>query len=779
MRDKPYEYFESGRSVYLPLERIDAVRPEGGDLVLEGRGRLCRTSEKPLFEQNVGVESHFWGKQFGSVYQEIAVRLEFLTPRSFRMRVSPHGADGAEHQLCRDRTPMTVGSSELRFVPEIHSVEGGWRIDTGAIRLELQRDPYCLRVTDQDDRPVARFGGPESSRFCQWDSIPTGFLFGADRSRAVETFTMRYDEKILGMGERFSGMNRRGETVDNYAEDGLGNASPRCYKPIPFLMSSCGYGLFFNTACPFRAWIGSQSCAEATFVFEEARLDYYFFYGPSLSDILGQYTELTGRSSLPPRWSFGFWISRNSFNTGEEALEVARRFRREGLPADVVHLDPPWMGIPDGPQCNFEFDVERFGDPQAIIRELRSLDLHLSLWQLPYISDDSTVYPEASQSGVLVETYAASDPPEKIGVIDFSDIKAVQWYQGKLERLLAMGADVIKVDFGESSPANTDYHGYSGHEMHNLYSLLYTKAAYDITKEVKGEKNAMVWARSAYAGSQRYPVHWSGDPDANWETLPFVLKGGLSLLLSGFSFWSCDLGGYLFDPSSELYIRWTQFGMFCSHVRAHGNTPREPWEFGSEAMENFRKYAELRYRLMPYIYTEAEHAAAVGLPLMRPLVLDFEDDPAVYSIEDQYLFGRSILVAPCLAEGARERLVYLPEGEWVDYWTDTVWKGPSRMPYPCPLDVLPLFVRRGALIPTEDGRVHADCTVERLGYHFYPASAAAGHEYETAFFDGTRRHAIRVVYRAEGITLSIPEAIPLEELVPHAAEGLAISVTRT
>ena len=773
MRNKPFEYFMDHGSVYLPLERVVGLSQENNSLLVDGQGRLSTVTEKPLFTHNIGIQEHFWRKLSDQKHKDVCLRIDLLTPHVFRFRL------GAGRGVGAGETPMIAHSIEQQFAFKIHKEQSKYCIDTDAMHIEIHKDPYMLSVSDGDGQVIARLGGPEHSRFCQCDSIPSGLIMGADRDRAVETFTLRHGERILGMGERFSGMNRRGEVVDNYAQDGLGNSSPRCYKPIPFLLSSNGYGLYFNTSCPFRAWIGSQSLSEATFVFEDSQLDYYFFYGPHLCDIIRRYTGLTGRAALPPRWSFGYWISRNSFETGDEALEVARRFRSEGLAADVIHFDPPWMGIPDGADCNFEFDKQRFGDPQTIIRELRSLNLHLSVWQLPYISEDSRIYAEASQSGALVDTFVPSDPPKKLGVIDLSDPRALAWYQSKLERLLEMGVDVIKVDFGESTPLNIPYRGYPGIQMHNVYPLLYNKAAFEITEAVKGKGEAVIWARSAYAGSQRYPVHWSGDPDANWQTLPFVLKGALSLSLSGFSFWSCDLGGYLFEPSAELYVRWLQFSMLCSHVRAHGNTPREPWVFGEHALQMFRKYAELRYRLIPYIYSEAAQAASEGLPLMRPLPLDFEDDPVAYTIEDEYLLGRHLLVAPCLVKGARERAIYFPEGEWVDYWSHEVVCGPRWVTYACPLEVLPLFVRRGALIPTEEGRTHTLAKAGKLVFHFYPLACPSGSRDDASvFFDAGRQHVLRVEYRGVEITVSIPGEIPLEEVVSHGAHGGRIRVRR-
>ncbi len=710
--------------------------------------------------------------QRSAEHQDLFISMHFLTPTCFRIQVSPD-----QPQSFR-RTPMVAHDIQQAFPITTDENEDRYLVSTGSISVNIKKTPYSVTVSDNSGKMIACIGGGERGNWHQFDALPTGFVIGKDGMMASEIMNLAHNERILGMGERFSGINRRGETIFNYVDDCDGNTSPMTYKPIPFLLSSRGYGIFFNTAVPFKSWIGSQSRTAATFLMEEPVLDYYFFYGPRLSDVITQYTALTGRPALPPRWSFGFWISRNGFNTADEALEVANSFRERELPADVIHFDPQWMGmLADVPLCNFRFDAEKFGDPVTTIEKLRQLNLHLSLWQFPYITEDCDIYAEGKSIGAFVDGYVAGEPPQKIGVIDFSNPKAVEWYQDKLRALLEMGADVIKADFGETSPLNVNYAGYSGAEMHNLYPLLYNQAVFEITEKVKGPGNGLIWGRCAYAGSQRYPIHWSGDADTTWETLPCVLKGGLSLALGGFSFWSHDMGGYLGKPSPELYMRWTQLAMFCSHVRAHGNSPREPWVFGDEALSNFRKYAGLRYRLMPYIYSEAEYASSMGLPLIRPLVLDF-DDPVVYTIEDQYLFGRDILVAPVLTEGATERSVYIPQGEWVDYWTETVFTGPRWINSPCPADVMPLFIRMGAVIPMEDGRTYLENRAKQITLHVYPRPCEGEvRNDETQIYDGMSRRAVNVKYSEDEIALSFPEDLPVNEVVTHLGDARKVTET--
>jgi alpha-D-xyloside xylohydrolase len=324
----------------------------------------------------------------------------------------------------------------------------------------------------------------------------------------------------------------------------------------------------------------------------------------------------------------------------------------------------------------------------------------------------SSMFREGLERGYLVRrpngsAYTYSGFGADAGLVDYSNPEAVSWIQGKLRRLFGLGVSAIKVDFGEGAPTDAVYHGGPAKAMHNLYPLLYGQAIFEATEEYWGQGQGVIWARSGWAGSQRYPVHWSGDGIARYADLPCVLRSALSFGLSGFPFYSHDVGGFSGLPSPDLYVRWAQLGMFSSHCRCHGVPPREPWAYGKQAEAIFRRYAELRYRLMPYIYSEAVASARHSLPMVRALVLDHQDDPTAALVEDQYLFGQSLLVAPIL-DSTGQRLVYLPPGTWTDYWTKEPLEGGRWIDVTAPLDILPLYVRPGAVLPYGPVMQHTD-----------------------------------------------------------------------
>jgi len=642
-------------------------------------------------------------------------RLDFLRADVYRVRLC--AGDSVPDNL----TPMIasdISNPQLEVKLEEHG--DYFLLRTSALSLKIYRDDFRTEVLDTAGRKLTEAGGRQKTLFSTvLDSFPTGLIHDDETGMdyAVENFTLSPGEAIYGFGERFSTLNQRGQTVGLWAIDGMGNTSGRSYKNIPFFMSTAGYGVFVNHVLPMTFFVGSRSYVHNLLAAEGDSLDYYFFYGPSLKKIASAYTDLTGKSPVPPKWSFGLWVSRISYDSQEEVLETARRLRAERYPADVINVDTNWF---EGEwQCDWRFGP-RFPDPSAMFRQLREQNLRICLWQWPYVCEHLDIYKEAQAKGVLAEGGNFDMLLFKVRTIDMSKPAAVAWYQAQLRRLFELGAAAIKVDFGEHVRDYERYQEYSGREMHNLYPLLYNQAAFEVTQDYFGQ--GVIWARSAYAGSQRFPVHWSGDNSATFENMLCSLRGGLSFGLSGFTFWSNDVGGFTGTPSDRLYIRWTQFGIFNSHMRLHGGGPRyrEPWNYEPETQDIFRRMVELRYRFMPYLYSEAHHSARSGLPLMRPLVYEFQDDPTTFNIEDEFLFGQAVLVAPILTE-ADQRKIYFPAGLWADGWTGEIVTGPCWRDYQADIERVPFFYRGGFAVPQGPAMQHVDeLPLDPLTLHIVP-----------------------------------------------------------
>jgi alpha-D-xyloside xylohydrolase len=440
------------------------------------------------------------------------------------------------------------------------------------------------------------------------------------------------------------------------------------YKPIPFYMSSRGYGVFMHHSTPITVDFGKYFNGANSMMIGDDEADLFVFIGEP-KDILDEYTDLTGKAEMPPLWSFGFWMSRITYFSEKEGREIAKNLRKHKIPSDVIHFDTGWFEIDW--RNNYEFSKDRFENPVKMISHMKEDGFNVCLWQLPYFSPKNTLFSQIIEKGLAVKDRKGNIPYED-ATLDFSNPKTVEWYQGKIAALLKQGVGVIKVDFGEAAPASGIYHsGKTGFYEHNLYPLRYNKAVAEITKEITG--NTLIWARSAWSGSQRYPLHWGGDAATTNTAMAATLRGGLSFGLSGFTFWSHDVGGFVTKSPEDLYRRWTPFGMLTSHVRSHGEPPTEPWEYSDEFLKGFRDADNMRYKLMPYIYAQSKYASEKGLPMLRALFVEFPNDPGAWLIYDQYLFGSDMLVAP-LFENVTERNVYLPEGKWIDYQTGKVYE---------------------------------------------------------------------------------------------------------
>lgn len=551
----------------------------------------------------------------------------------------------------------------------------------------------------------------------RYDALPIAFCMTEGREdRATMSFKCDADECFVGTGERFRKMDLSGQTFFLKNQDGQGVNNRRAYKNIPFYMSSRMYGVFYHTSDYCRLSLADHSTRSVQFRNDRATLDAFIIGGETPERILYGYRQLTGFPPMLPLWSFGIWMSRMTYFSADEVQEICDRLRREQYPCDVIHLDTGWFRTDW--LCEWMFNPERFPDPKGFIKRLADDGFKVTLWQLPYVAKGAAQIDEARENkyiGPLLKEQASEGSNfstlDYAGTIDFTYDKATEWYKGLLRELLEMGVKCIKTDFGENIHMDATYHSMTPEQLNNIYSLLYQKAAYEVTKDVTGD--GIVWARAAWAGCQRYPLHWGGDSESSWAGLAGSLKGGLHFGLSGFAFWSHDVPGFHSEPDfmnsvidPKVYVRWTQFGVFTSHMRYHGSHKREPWYYPTVS-DIVKKWWRLRYRLLPYIMEESRIATETGYPVIQAMLMHHPNDKTCWHIDDQYYFGRSFMVAPVMNSNDK-RDIYLPEGEWVNFFTKEHFTGPVWLKdVNVPLDEMPVFCRLGTEIPVYEIEVNS------------------------------------------------------------------------
>jgi len=527
-------------------------------------------------------------------------------------------------------------------------------------------------------------------------------------NRTTLSFHAHPDEKFVGTGERFTKMDLSGHTFQLKNQDGQGVNNRRTYKNIPFYLSSRMYGVFMHTSAYSKFSLADHSTRSVQLLSEEPVMDLFLMGGNTPGEILFEYRRLTGFPTMLPIWSFGTWMSRMTYFSADEVNTICKRLREKDFPCDVIHLDTGWF-VTDW-LCEWKFNPERFPEPQQFIKKLRENGFKVSLWQMPYIAAAAAQHDEALSEKymcILKESekqggsnFSALD---YAGTIDFTHPKATEWYKNLLRNLLEMGVVCIKTDFGEEIHLDAEYHAMKPELLNNLYALLYQKSAFEITKEVTGE--GIVWALAGWAGCQRYPLHWGGDAASTWDGMAGSLKGGLHLGLSGFGYWSHDVPGFHYLPDfmnsvvpDDLYVRWTQFGVFSSHLRYHGTSKREPYEYPAISAI-VRRWLKLRYALIPYILEQSKKVTTTGYPMLRALLMHHPDDKMCWHIDDQYYFGDDFLVAPVM-NSENKRDVYLPEGKWINFFSGSVSEGNCWLKnFEAPLDEMPVWVKYGSSVP--------------------------------------------------------------------------------
>jgi alpha-D-xyloside xylohydrolase len=533
----------------------------------------------------------------------------------------------------------------------------------------------------------------------------TGFATDAEgRHFMTGQLSLGVGELIYGLGERFTPLVKNGQTVDIWQADG-GTSSEQAYKNIPFHLTNRGYGVFVNHPGKVSYEIGTESVGQVQFSVEDQSLEYFVIHGPTPKEILSRYTALTGRPALPPAWSFGLWLS-TSFTTDYDEATVNRFVQgmtdRE-IPLSVFHFDCFWMR--EYQWSDFTWDPEVFPDPEGMLARLKEQGLRICAWINPYIAQKSPLFAEGMREGYLLkrpngDVWQWDLWQPGMALVDFTNPAARDWYTGKLRVLLRQGVDCFKTDFGERVPVDVAWHDGSDPErMHNYYAQVYNQVVFDLLREERGEGEAVLFARSATSGGQQFPVHWGGDCESTFGAMAESLRGGLSLGLSGFGFWSHDIGGFEGTPTPAVFKRWVQFGLLSSHSRLHGSKSyRVPWDYGDEAVAVTRDFTRLKHRLVPYLYRAALQARDHGTPVMRAMVLEFPDDPSCHQLDRQYMLGDDLLVAPVLSEDGTVDY-YVPEGTWTHLLTGEPVTGPRWHRETHGFDTLPLLARPGSVIP--------------------------------------------------------------------------------
>ncbi|MFI0986243.1 alpha-xylosidase [Streptomyces exfoliatus] len=584
------------------------------------------------------------------------------------------GAEQGAGKVRRDGGVVELSAGDLTL-----------RVDTSA--------PWKLEFTA--DGRVLTTAGERGTAFVTDDE---------DRHFMLGQLSLGVGELIYGLGERFTPFVRNGQTVDIWQADG-GTSSEQAYKNVPFHLTNRGYGVFVNHPGKVSYEVGTEAVGQVQFSVEDQSLEYFVVHGPTPKRILERYTALTGRPALPPAWALGLWLT-TSFTTDYDEATVNRfvgGMAERGIPLSVFHLDCFWMR--EYQWCDFEWDPDTFPDPAGMLARLKDQGLRISAWINPYIAQKSAMFEEGMRLGHLVRRPDGSvwqwdlwQPG--MALVDFTDPAAQEWYIAKLRTLLDQGVDCFKTDFGERIPTDVVWHDGSDPErMHNYYTHLYNRAVFELLREVRGEGEALLFARSATAGGQQYPVHWGGDCESHFNAMAESLRGGLSLGLSGFGFWSHDIGGFEGTPTPTVFKRWVQFGLLSSHSRLHGSKSyRVPWDYGEEAVDVTRAFTLLKHRLAPYLQRAAQQAHATGIPVMRAMVLEFPDDPAVGTLDRQYMLGDDLLVAPVFTDDGTVEY-YVPEGPWTNVLTGARIEGPRWVRERHDFHTLPLLARPDSVVP--------------------------------------------------------------------------------
>ncbi len=630
---------------------------------------------------------------------------------------------------------LDLNGQDVPFAVQISEDEAVMTSGDVTVRFNRQEGTYRFEA----DGKIITECGFRNLGYIRWNKQPStmfpreNYLSERHEPYMVTELSLKAGERVYGLGEQFTAFVKNGQVVEMWNEDG-GTSSQVAYKNIPFYMTNEGYGIFVDHTTPVSFEVASEKVEYVGFSVPGEELRYHLIYGPTPKEVLARYTDMTGKPALPPAWSFGLWLT-TSFTTKYDEQTTSSfidGMAERDIPLRVFHFDCYWMKALHW--CDFEWDDQTFSDVKAMMtRYKKEKGLKICVWINPYIAQGTPFFKEGVEKGYFLMRADGRGVKQidfwnpGMALVDFTNPDAKAWYVGKLRTLLDMGVDCFKTDFGERIPIDVTYaNGADPLSMHNYYTFLYNRAVFELLKEVKGEGEAVLFARSATAGGQQFPVHWGGDCSASYPSMAETLRGGLSFAMSGFSFWSHDISGFEKTASPDIYKRWLQFGIFSSHSRLHGSQSyRVPWLFDEEACDVVRYFVHVKCRLMPYLYRQAVLSHETGIPMMRPMILEFPKEPGMKDLDMQYMMGDSLFVAPIFRENG-EAEYYLPEGRWTHLLDGSEREGGRWYRETYDYFSLPLFVRDNTLLAWGSNEKMPDYDyTEGLELHLYALADGA------------------------------------------------------
>ncbi|WP_432628639.1 alpha-xylosidase [Brotaphodocola sp.] len=673
-----------GNGCWLQKEGCECFSPQQAYFVKTGEERVTICAP-------TGRINHR-GDTLGGI--NLTIEITAPAPEVLRVRVS-------HHRGIVDHGPKF----DLTYTPcrlETEETEEKLIVKNGSLSLVIDKDHFSMEYL-RDGKPLTSSKGRDLA-YMKTDWKGYAYDKGPQDAYMRQMLLLHVGELVYGLGERFTSFTKNGQSVDIWNEDG-GTNTYQSYKNIPFYVTNRGYGVFVNHPERVSFEVATEQVNKVQFSVPGETLDYFLINGPTIKEVIERYTDLTGKPSLPAPWTFGLWLS-TSFTTNYDEKTVMSfidGMREREIPLRVFHFDCFWMK--EFHWCDFLWDSRVFPDPEGMLKRIKEKDLKICVWINPYIGQESYLFDEGMENGYFVKR-ANGDVWQwdmwqpGMALVDFTNPEACKWFAGKLEVLLDMGVDCFKTDFGERIPTEDVCYadGSDPVKMHNYYTYLYNKVVFELLERKRGKGEAVLFARSATVGGQKFPVHWGGDCWSDYESMEESLRGGLPLMMSGFGFWSHDIGGFENTSTEDVYMRWAAFGLLSSHSRLHGSTSyRVPWAYGDQAVEVVRRFANLKAKLMPYLYTQAVHTSETGISMMRSMVMEFEEDRTCHYLDRQYMLGDQLLVAPVFSEDHTAEL-YLPQGRWTNFFTGDVINGQMWIKDKWDYLSIPLFVRENAIL---------------------------------------------------------------------------------